>query len=149
MALDDMPEWLAKRDAALQSADKNLTRGSFEKLRIDYDLTPPALLGYRPSNQFVKVAGLSDGTRDQLFLALRIAALELQAEQGASAPFVADDLFINFDDKRSRAGLQALYELSAKTQVLFLSHQEHLMPVVRQLFPQANIIALEAQDALA
>lgn len=140
-----------KQGPLLQRASavfKNLTRGSFEKLRIDYDQTPPALLAYRPSNQAVKLLGLSDGTRDQLFLALRIAALELQTEQGAPIPFVADDLFINFDDKRSRAGLQALYDLSTRTQVLFLSHHEHLLPVVQKLFPQVNVITLAGEEAL-
>ena len=110
-----------KQGPLLQRASavfKNLTLGSFEKLRIDYDQAPPALMAYRPNNQSVKIVGLSDGTRDQLFLALRIAALELQAEQGTPVPFIAYDLFINFDDRRSRAGLQALYELSAKSQVL-------------------------------
>lgn len=139
-----------KQGPLLQRASavfKNLTIGSFEKLRIDYDQTPPALLAYRPHNQAVKISGLSDGTRDQLFLALRIAALELQAEQGAAVPFIADDLFINFDDKRSQAGLQALHTLSTKTQVLFLSHQEHLLPQLQQSFPQANIITLETELA--
>src|SRR6185295_4983486 len=82
-----------KQGPLLQRASavfKNLTRGSFEKLRIDYDQTPPALLAYRPNNQAVKVSGLSDGTRDQLFLALRVAALELQTEHGAPVPFIAD-----------------------------------------------------------
>lgn len=135
-----------KQGPLLQRASvvfKNLTLGSFEKLRIDYDQTPPVLLAYRLSNQCVKVSGLSDGTRDQLFLALRIAALELQAVQASPVPFVADDLFINFDDKRSEAGLQALYALSTKTQVLFLSHQEYLLPIVQTMFPDVNIIALE------
>lgn len=135
-----------KQGPLLQHASavfKNLTLGSFEKLRIDYDQTPPALLAYRPQNQAVKISGLSDGTRDQLFLALRIAALELQAEQGSAVPFIADDLFINFDDKRSQAGLQALHALSSKTQVLFLSHQEHLLPLLEKSFPQVNIIKLE------
>ncbi|MBY4595451.1 AAA family ATPase [Ottowia caeni] len=139
-----------KQGPLLQHASaifKNLTLGSFEKLRIDYDQAPPALLAYRPHNQAVKISGLSDGTRDQLFLALRIAALELQAEQGAAVPFIADDLFINFDDKRSQAGLQALHTLSTKTQVLFLSHQEHLLPQLQQSFPQANIITLETELA--
>jgi chromosome segregation protein len=141
-----------KQGPLLQRASavfKNLTLGSFEKLRIDYDQAPPALLSYRQNNQFVKVSGLSDGTRDQLFLALRIAALELQTEQGAPVSFVADDLFVNFDDRRSRAGLQALFALSAKTQVLFLSHQEHLLPVIQMLLPQANVITLEAEEAVA
>lgn len=141
-----------KQGPLLQRASaifRNLTLGSFEKLRIDYDQNPPTLLAYRPNNQSVKVGGLSDGTRDQLFLALRIAALELQTEQGSPVPFVADDLFINFDDKRSQAGLQALYELSTKAQVLFLSHQEHLLPVVKQMFPQVNVITLTGEEALA
>lgn len=141
-----------KQGPLLQRASaifRNLTLGSFEKLRIDYDQNPPTLLAYRPNNQSVKVGGLSDGTRDQLFLALRIAALELQTEQGSPVPFVADDLFINFDDKRSQAGLQALYELSTKAQVLFLSHQEHLLPVVEQMFPQVKVITLTGEEALA
>lgn len=138
-----------KQGPLLQRASavfKNLTLGSFEKLRIDYDQTPPALLAYRRDAQAVKVSGLSDGTRDQLFLALRIAALELQTEQASPVPFVADDLFINFDDKRSQAGLQALYALSKKTQVLFLSHQEHLLHVVQTLFPDVNVITLPGEE---
>ncbi len=126
-----------------------LTNGSFRKLRIDYDQTPPALLAYRSEGAAVKVEGLSDGTRDQLFLALRIAALELQSEQGEPVPFIADDLFINFDDERSKAGLKALWTLSTKTQVIFLSHQEHLLPVIESLFPQVNVLRLEASEALA
>lgn len=138
-----------KQGPLLQRASvifKNLTLGSFEKLRVDFDQSIPVLVAYRPDNQAVKVSGLSDGTRDQLFLALRIAALELQSEQGAPVPFIADDLFINFDDRRSQAGLKALYELSAKTQVLFLSHQEHLIPVIQKLFSRANLLTLEPEE---
>lgn len=128
---------------------ESLTTGSFKKLRIDYDQSPPALLAYRSKGVPAKVEGLSDGTRDQLFLALRIAALELHSEQGIPIPFIADDLFINFDDKRSQAGLKALWNLSTKTQVIFLSHQEHLLPVVDTLFPGVNVLQLEAQLDLA
>jgi len=128
---------------------RDLTRGAFQKLRVDFEQTPPALVAYRTNSQAVKVSGLSDGTRDQLFLALRIAALELQSEQGIPVPFIADDLFINFDDGRSQAGLKALFALSASTQVIFLSHQEHLLPVVQRLFPQANLLQLSADEVAA
>ncbi|MDP9896776.1 uncharacterized protein YhaN [Variovorax boronicumulans] len=128
---------------------RDLTLGAFLKLRVDFEQTPPALVAYRPNSQAVKVSGLSDGTRDQLFLALRIAALELQSDQGTPVPFIADDLFINFDDRRSQAGLEALFALSASTQVIFLSHQEHLLPVVQRLFPQANLLQLSADEVAA
>ncbi len=58
------------------------------------------------------VIGMSEGSRDQLYLALRLAALELQVEQGFAMPLIADDLFINFDDRRTAAGLRVLGELS-------------------------------------
>ncbi len=76
---------------------------------------------------------MGEGTRDQLYLALRLAALELHLEQTTPMPFIADDLFINYDDGRSRAGLEALATLSEKTQVIFLSHHAHLVPLARSV----------------
>lgn len=57
---------------------------------------------------------------------------------------MADDLFINFDDERSTAGLEALKELSKQTQVVFLSHHDHLMPRVEQVFGVGvNVVQLQ------
>jgi len=39
---------------------------------------------------------MSDGTVDQLYLALRIAAIEDYIDHAQPMPFIADDLFINF-----------------------------------------------------
>ena len=59
-------------------------------------------------------------------------------------------LFINFDDDRSKAALQALFDLSKKTQVTFLSHHEHLVPATEKLFgAKANIISLNGVPAAA
>ncbi|TXC66043.1 hypothetical protein FSC37_09300 [Piscinibacter aquaticus] len=70
--------------------------------------------------------------------------MELHLDKSKSLPFVADDLFVNFDDERSTAGLEALRELSTKTQVLFLSHHDHLLPRVRQVFGAGvNVVALQ------
>ena len=68
---------------------------------------------------------MSEGTRDQLYLALRLAALQLQTAQGQALPFIADDLFINFDDGRTLAGLKVLGELSRHLQIIVLTHHEH------------------------
>jgi uncharacterized protein YhaN len=58
-------------------------------------------------------------------------------------PFIADDLFINYDDRRSQAGLKALGELARKTQVVFLTHHDHLVPVVEAaLGRQVNVVRL-------
>ncbi len=51
----------------------------------------------------VDVRGLSDGTRDQLYLALRLASLEHHARTGEPMPLILDDILIHFDDDRARA----------------------------------------------
>ena len=122
-----------------------LTLGSFQRLSVDFEAQPLTLHGLRADGRLVEVGGMSEGTRDQLFMALRLAALELHIAQDAvhALPFIADDLFINYDDARAEAGLRALAALSERTQVIFLSHHAHLLPVVRAVFGDAvNVIRL-------
>lgn len=120
-----------------------LTLGSFGRLLVDSEEAAPRLFGIRPGGEQVDVAGMSEGSRDQLYLALRLAALELQIDQGLSIPLIADDLFINFDDRRTAAGLQVLGELSRKMQVVFLTHHDHLVPLAREVLgPDLNVVLL-------
>jgi uncharacterized protein YhaN len=121
----------------------DLTLGSFSRLVVDFDADTPKLQGLRPDNKLVSVEGMSEGTRDQLYMALRLAALDMHVGQNRPLPFVADDLFINFDDLRTAAGLKALGELSRKTQVLFLTHHDHLVPLVQKVLgAEVNVVTL-------
>lgn len=120
-----------------------LTSGSFSKLIVDFEREPMILEGLRSDGKLVDISGMSDGTRDQLYLALRLAALEMHLEQAMPLPFIADDLFINYDDVRSKAGFEALRALSEQTQVIFLSHHDHLIPTVQDVFgKQVNVVFL-------
>jgi uncharacterized protein YhaN len=110
-----------------------LTRNSFARLEVGFDEQDNMhLTGVRPNGAVVAVPGLSTGTEDQLFLALRIAAVEDYLARTSALPFVADDLFINFDTARSAAGFEVLGQLSEKTQVLFFTHHQHLVDLARQ-----------------
>ncbi|NBC32667.1 MAG: AAA family ATPase [Alphaproteobacteria bacterium] len=116
-----------------------LTCGSFAGLAVDYDeRDDPRLVGERPGEdgepgERVRVEGMSDGTRDQLYLALRIAAIELYCRQAEPLPFIGDDLFIHFDDDRAAAGLAALADLGrqAPCQVILFTHHTHLVDLAR------------------
>ena len=122
---------------------EGLTRGGFNRLVVDYESEPFKLSGQRATGGLVSIEGMSEGTRDQLFLALRLAALEIHLEPSVPLPFIADDLFINYDDGRARAGLEVLAKLSEMTQVIFLSHHEHLVPVAQSVFGERlNVIDL-------
>jgi len=107
----------------------DLTVGSFEGLRVDVnDQGQPVLVGVRPKKEIVPVQdAMSDGTRDQLYLALRLASLEIYLDKHDPVPFIVDDVLINFDDDRAAAALKALGQLSERTQVLFFTHHQHLV----------------------
>ena len=59
----------------------------------------------------VPVAGMSEGARDQLFLSLRLALLELRAVE--PLPFIADDLLSSFDEARTARMLGLLGRIRA------------------------------------
>jgi uncharacterized protein YhaN len=104
---------------------RDLTLGAFEGLDTDTDDKGiPYLLARTPKGRLLDVSALSTGTRDQLYLALRLAALEHVLDQRGPMPIVLDDLFVHFDDDRTAAGLRVLAELSSRTQVLLFSHHE-------------------------
>ena len=110
-----------------------LTCGSFKTLQLEFDdQDNMQLAGIREDGRRVPVAGMSSGTADQLYLALRVAAVEDYLDHAEPMPFIADDLFINFDDKRAAAGFRVLGELAKKTQVLFFTHHAHLPEVARE-----------------
>lgn len=113
---------------------ETLTLGRYQGLDADMQETTPRLIGLcEDGKTVVEVGQMSEGTTDQLFLALRIAALEQSVNAGVCLPFLADDLFVNFDDDRSRAGFRVLADLSRSTQVLFFTHHEHLAAIAKEV----------------
>jgi uncharacterized protein YhaN len=78
---------------------------------------------------------LSEGTRDQLYLALRLVALRDHCAVAPPLPFIADDILQTFDDDRATAALRALVELSADLQVIVLTHHQHVARLAEGLAP--------------
>ncbi|MBY0431969.1 MAG: hypothetical protein K2Q10_12280, partial [Rhodospirillales bacterium] len=98
------------------------------RLSEDYtDEERPVLVGFRRDGSLCPVSGMSDGTSDQLYLALRIAVIERTMEGAEPMPFVADDLFITSDDQRTRRGVKVLAELGKRTQVLLFTHHGYVV----------------------
>jgi len=106
-----------------------MTLGSFDGLRVDFnDKGEAVLVGVRPGGkEVVTVEGMSDGTTDQLYLAVRLASLDAYMERNEAMPFIVDDILIKFDDERATAALQVLAEISRRTQVLFFTHHRRLV----------------------
>lgn len=104
-----------------------LTLGHHSGLTSDFgDDDKAVLVAIRQNGERVHVEGLSDGTCDQLYLALRLAAIEHHVEGVAPCPVIFDDLLINSDDTRASAALQVIRELAQRTQILFFTHHRRL-----------------------
>ncbi len=111
-----------------------LTCGSFKKLDVDFgEDDRQVLVGVRGDGKQVSIEGMSEGTRDQLYLALRLAAIESHLEAGPPIPVIVDDILVQFDDVRAKAAFEALGMLATRTQVLLLTHHEHLLPLAEQV----------------
>jgi uncharacterized protein YhaN len=111
-----------------------LTQESFAGLRLEFDdHGQPVLVGVRPGGkEIVTVDGMSDGTADQLYLALRLAGVAEYLAQNEPMPFIVDDILIKFDDGRAVAALKALADLSKTTQVIFFTHHRHLVELAEE-----------------
>ncbi len=112
-----------------------LTLGSFSGLKTDVDgRGEPVLVGIRPDSPLpIDVTAMSTGSRDQLYLALRLASLVHRAGQGRSMPSIFDDILINFDDERCTATLQVLAGLGGENQLILFTHQRHVARQAEQM----------------
>ena len=73
---------------------------------------------------------LSRGTREQVFLALRLALVQDLERHGVHLPLVMDDALVNFDDSRAQAAAEVLLEFVAdqprQRQLLVLTCHAHV-----------------------
>ena len=127
---------LLNRASALFSI---LTRGNYVRLMVDSEGSEARLSGIDRNDAVVPVDRMSEGTVDQLYLALRLAAVEDAVAGGAKLPFLADDLFVNYDDERALVGFEVLAELAKSTQVLFFTHHRHLLGVAEKALGAAKV----------
>lgn len=111
-----------------------LSSGSFTALQEDFsEKGEPVLFGVRAgSASLVPIEGMSEGTCDQVYLALRLAGLSIYLEKEEALPFIVDDILVNFDEKRSLATLRVLSELSRRTQIIMFTHHAHIVDLAQE-----------------
>ncbi len=70
---------------------------------------------------------LSEGTREQIYLLLRVAMAEHLVTPGEMAPLFLDEVTAQADSERKRRVLDVLHELSADRQVILFSHDDDVL----------------------
>ncbi|MDZ7855571.1 ATP-binding protein [Sphaerotilus sp.] len=118
-----------------------MTGGDFDRLQSEPDADDhrPVLQVRRRDGRTLGVEGLSEGTRDQLYLALRLAALQLHRARGIDLPLVLDDVLMTSDDDRAVYMLRMLADFAQGGQVLVFTHHRHLLELARRSLPASAL----------
>ena len=121
-----------------------LTGGAFSGLDQSFDEKDQLrLVARRRNNELVAIKGLSDGERDQVYLALRLAYIEDYAARAEAPPFIGDDIFPSFDDPRTVHGLEALAAIGDRVQPILFTHHRTVADAARtRLGGAADIIEI-------
>jgi uncharacterized protein YhaN len=143
MLLERMEEYRQRnQDPVLLRAEQLfsfLTLGEFPRLLPDLDENGGNVLRVeRRNGDTVNIKDLSEGTADQLYLALRLASLDHFVEAGYTMPFIVDDVFMTFDDERGAAALQVLDGMSDRFQMVVFTHHAHLAELAERVLPSGR-----------
>lgn len=106
---------ISKRAQELLGA---MTAGRYDRLTFSEDLS--LLAGAERETILHEALWRSEGTVDQLYLALRLAVAE---ELTPDAPLVLDDAFVRFDNARLEAALDILRQMAQDKQVILFTCQ--------------------------
>jgi len=114
-----------------------LTSGRYEKVKLNM-LDKESYLTCTSKIGEVTVNQLSHGTRDQLFLSLKLALIDQILEGQEPMPILLDDILVQFDEPRALQALKVLKNLSNKSQIIFITHHRHILELAEKAIPKED-----------
>lgn len=108
---------------------KEITGGRYEKVLLSRDF---AISAEEQGHAVMRsLSLLSQGTADQLYLAVRLAICDMVLPPENRAPLILDDALLSFDETRLHAALDYLIEASKTRQILLFSCQKREQDYLR------------------
>ncbi|MDO4630155.1 MAG: hypothetical protein Q4C70_13330, partial [Planctomycetia bacterium] len=114
---------------------REMTNGKYVKVwtPVDEDL----LFVQRQDEVDFLPGQLSTGTRELLYLAIRLALIEEYRRRNIHLPIILDDVLVNFDRVRATSTARVLTKFAGNgTQIFFFTSHEH----IREIFSQENAL---------
>jgi uncharacterized protein YhaN len=111
---------------------RRLTGGRY--VRVWTPLGEDALKVDDAQGNVLPVEVLSQGTREQLFLGLRLALVACYAKRGIRLPLILDDVLVNFDTPRAKAAAKLLGDFARDGhQLLVFTCHDHIVELFKSL----------------
>lgn len=130
--------------ALLQEANRlftHLTRGRYVRIHRRLDEEGTMLVEEADGHQKTPDQ-LSTGTREQLYLAIRLAYIDQYCQRAESLPIVLDDVLVNFDDDRKGNTFELLKQLAQSLQIVFLTCHQSVVEVAQARLGEVHVIEL-------
>ncbi|MDR1483602.1 MAG: AAA family ATPase [Planctomycetaceae bacterium] len=138
------PKTLAEASELL----KKLTEGKY--VRIWVPLGERVLMVDDVLGNTCDIGWISRGTRELLFIALRLALATAFAQHGSVLPIILDDVLVNFDAKRSRAMAKLLIEYAKSGRQIFVfTCHEHVCRIFQGLDVLVRILPFAGESSRA
>ncbi|WP_339062843.1 hypothetical protein [Tepidibacillus marianensis] len=120
-----------------------MTGSQYERVFAPIDEATLKVL--RSDGQIFEPQYLSEGTQEQLFIAMRFALIEEFAKK-VELPLIFDDIFVNFDHLRLQYILNSLAELAKNHQILFFTCHYQLHSKMKESIGSVHYISLNQQE---
>lgn len=104
---------------------KQITNERYYRVEIDPNSLNVRVLAPE-RNELVETGYLSTGTRDLVYLILRMGIAQLMSASGEKLPLLLDDPFVEFDAIRQQSALEYLKTMSGQTQILLFSKDDDI-----------------------
>jgi len=112
-----------KLERIVENELEHITAGRYRQVKIDPNSLSVQVLAPE-RNELVDTVQLSTGTRDLIYLVLRMGITQLMSNSGEKLPLLLDDPLVEFDATRQKATLEYLKNLSSQTQILLFSKDD-------------------------
>lgn len=129
------PETLREASAFLSQ----LTEGKY--VRIWTPLGKNQLRIDNTAGQALPLEVLSRGTREAVFISLRLSLAAAYARRGVTIPLVLDDVLVNFDSVRAESAAKVLRDFATLGhQVVMFTCHEHIMRIFHGIDVQVRVL---------
>ena len=109
-----------------------MTNGRYQ--RIWTPLAEDVLIVEDHDGRQLPIEVLSRGTREQLFLSLRLALVAGYARRGVQMPVILDDVLVNFDSERTQSAAKVIADFARSGhQVLVFTCHQHIKDIFANL----------------
>jgi uncharacterized protein YhaN len=127
---------------------KQLTEGKY--VRVWTPLGKNALRIDNDKGQSLPLEVLSRGTREAVFISLRLSLAAAYSRRGATLPLVLDDVLVNFDTIRATSAAKVLRDFAALGhQVVMFTCHEHIMRMFDSIGVQVRVLPMQGQAGVA